>query len=99
MLAWNPEEAGRIIETYKLFEHRSPDLIMEKPESDSYQKVVNALTSIKSVNKTDAATLLTNFGTLGNLIQATEAKLNSCPGLGAKKAKMLVKVFNESFLK
>lgn len=119
MLAWTPEEAGKIIETYKLFENRSPDFIMEKSETDNYQKVkevkanreivfnifyflnqvVNALTSIKSVNKTDAMTLLTNFGTLGNLIQASENKLNACPGLGVKKAQKLVKVFNESFLK
>lgn len=39
MLAWTPEEAGKIIETYKLFENRSADFIMEKTESDSYQKV------------------------------------------------------------
>lgn len=39
MLAWTPEEAGKIIETYKLFENRSPDFIMEKAESDNYQKV------------------------------------------------------------
>lgn len=39
MLAWSPEEAGKIIETYKMFEHRNPELIMEKTESDHYQKV------------------------------------------------------------
>lgn len=39
MLAWTPEEAGKIIETYKLFENRSADFIMEKAESDSHQKV------------------------------------------------------------
>jgi DNA excision repair protein ERCC-1 len=51
------------------------------------------------VNKTDAMTLLTNFGTLSNLIQASENKLNSCPGFGQKKAAKMYKVFNESFLK
>ncbi|CRL04717.1 CLUMA_CG017777, isoform A [Clunio marinus] len=99
MLAWSPEEAGKIIETYKLFEKRGPDFIMEKSENDDYQKVINALTSIKSVNKTDAMTLLTNFGTLENLIQASENKLNSCPGLGVRKAQKISKVFNETFLK
>jgi ERCC4-type nuclease len=44
-------------------------------------------------------TLLTNFGTLGNLIQASENKLNSCPGFGLRKAQKMVKVFNEPFLK
>lgn len=44
-------------------------------------------------------TLMTNFGTLGNLIQASENKLNACPGLGVRKAQKIVKVFNEPFLK
>lgn len=40
MLAWNAEEAGKIIETYKLFEKRGPDLIMERVESNPHQKVL-----------------------------------------------------------
>lgn len=39
MLAWNADEAGKIIETYKLFEKRPPDLIMERAENDPHQKV------------------------------------------------------------
>jgi DNA excision repair protein ERCC-1 len=40
MLAWSAEEAGRIIETYKIFENKPPDMIMEKQESSPYQKVL-----------------------------------------------------------
>lgn len=39
MLAWSPEEAGKIIEVYKLFENKPPDLIMEKQETDSTSQV------------------------------------------------------------
>lgn len=39
MLAWTAEEAGKIIETYKMFENKSADFIMEKAETDSHQKV------------------------------------------------------------
>ena len=39
MLAWSSEEAGKIIETYKLFENRSPEMIMERAENDDYQRV------------------------------------------------------------
>lgn len=39
MLAWNAEEAGKIIETYKLYENRPPDLIMERAENVPHQKV------------------------------------------------------------
>ncbi|KAG5680414.1 hypothetical protein PVAND_009922 [Polypedilum vanderplanki] len=99
MLAWSYEEAGKIIETYKMFENASAERIQEKQETDSYQNVVNALTSIKSINKTDAMTLLNNFGTLENLIQASENQLYSCVGLGPKKAQKLHKLLNQNFLK
>ncbi|XP_014262184.1 DNA excision repair protein ERCC-1 isoform X2 [Cimex lectularius] len=39
ILAWNPEEAAKIIETYKSFEYKPPDMIMEKTESDSHIKI------------------------------------------------------------
>lgn len=39
MLAFSPEEAGKIIETYKLYENASAEKIQEKPESDSHLKV------------------------------------------------------------
>ncbi|KAL0832615.1 hypothetical protein ABMA28_000812 [Loxostege sticticalis] len=99
MLAWSPEEAGKVIENYKIFENKPPDQIMEKVENDPHQKIINALSSIKPVNKTDAMTLLTRFGTLENIIKATESKLAECPGFGATKAKKLYKALHEPFLK
>ena len=35
LLSWDAQEAGKIIETYKVFEHKPPDLIMGKQESTS----------------------------------------------------------------
>ncbi|XP_017087313.2 DNA excision repair protein ERCC-1 [Drosophila bipectinata] len=98
MLAWNHEEAGKIIETYKQFEKRPPDLIMERVESNSHQKLVTALTNIKPVNKTDAVTLLQTFGNLGNIITASEERLSQVIGLGPRKAKKLHKTLQEPFL-
>ncbi|XP_034108444.1 DNA excision repair protein ERCC-1 [Drosophila nasuta] len=98
MLAWNAEEAGKIIETYKQFEKRPPDLIMERVESNPHQKLVAALTNIKPVNKTDAVTLLQIFGNLENLINASEERLSQVMGLGPRKAKKLYKTLHEPFL-
>jgi DNA excision repair protein ERCC-1 len=39
MIAWTPEEAGKIIETYKMFEFAPAEKIQEKPETDSHSKV------------------------------------------------------------
>eukprot|EP00095_Tigriopus_kingsejongensis_P011266 snap_masked-scaffold526_size146413-processed-gene-0.13 protein:Tk11266 transcript:snap_masked-scaffold526_size146413-processed-gene-0.13-mRNA-1 annotation:"dna excision repair protein ercc-1 isoform x1" len=97
MLAWSPEEAGKILETYKQFEHKPPDLIMEKHQPDHHARLVEALTSVKSVNKSDAATLLAAFGTLARVTQASIEDLSMCPGFGPQKAQRLHKVFNETF--
>ena len=81
MLAWSAEEAGRILETYKTLEDKPPDLIMEKNNPDPHSKLVEALTSVKSVNKTDAATLIGAFGTMEGIVAASIEDLSMCPGM------------------
>ena len=97
MLAWSQEEAGKILETYKAFEKKPPDMIMEKANPDSHSKLVEALTSIRSVNKTDAATLLGAFGNLESIVEASIEDLSMCPGFGPHKAQRLHKVLHENF--
>ncbi|KAK7072930.1 Excision repair cross-complementation group 1 [Halocaridina rubra] len=99
MLAWSQEEAGRIIEIYKIFEHKPPDLIMEKQESNPYAVLIDTLTSIRSINRTDAMTLLSTFGSLDKIVGATQEELTLCPGLGPQKAARLHKVLHQSFKK
>ena len=97
MLAWSHEEAGRILETYKQSENKPPDMIMEKSNPDPHSKLVDALTSIKSVNKTDAATLISVFRTLEGIVNASIEELTLCPGFGPLKAQKLHKALHESF--
>ncbi|KAJ9593101.1 hypothetical protein L9F63_027657, partial [Diploptera punctata] len=99
MLAWSPEEAGRIIETYKIMEHKPPDAIMERQDSSPYLKIMNALTSVRSINKTDALILMRTFGSLENIIKASSESLFLCPGLGPQKANKLHKVLHQPFLR
>lgn len=98
MLAWSPEEAGQMIETYKVFENKPPDMIMEKQDVDPHTKLVSALTSVRSVNKTDATTLLSTFGSLEAVVKATKDSLSLCPGLGPSKASRLHNVLHQPFL-
>lgn len=99
MLAWNAEEAGKIIETYKIYENKPPDKIMDCSVTAPYQKLVNALTTVRSVNKTDATTLLSTFGTLKEIVNAPVNTLALCPGFGFQKAQRLHKVLHEPFLR
>ncbi|KAK6631152.1 hypothetical protein RUM43_014248 [Polyplax serrata] len=99
MLCRNPEEAGRIIERYKIYQNKPPDLIMEKKESDPYSRLITALTTIRSINKTDAAILLNTFGTIEELLKVSENRLSLCPGIGPQKASRLYKILHQPFLK
>nr|CAD7463838.1 unnamed protein product [Timema tahoe] len=101
MLAWSAEEAGKIIETYKMYENKPPDLIMERMDklSSPHQRLVSVLTSIRSINRTDATTLLSTFGSLERLLRASPETLALCPGLGPSKAARLHKVLHQPFLR
>lgn len=54
MLAWSPEEAGKIVETYKIFENKPPTSIMEREDENSHQNVslINKNAKIQSTNYT-----------------------------------------------
>ncbi|XP_044263146.1 DNA excision repair protein ERCC-1 [Tribolium madens] len=97
ILAWSAEEAGKIIETYKIYENKPPDNIMEKGESSPYIRLLQVLTAIKPINKTDAMNLIARFKTLEGIVKASEFQLAECPGLGPIKAKKLYSTLHENF--
>ena len=100
MCAWSYEDAGRILDTYKCFEHKSPESIMDKKivnKTSHYQCNLDALASIRTINKTDALSLISTFGTLENIVKSSKMQLNVCPGLGGTKAEALTKFFSKPF--
>ncbi|KAL4657026.1 DNA excision repair protein ERCC-1 [Arapaima gigas] len=99
ILAWSPEEAGRYLETYKAYEKKPADLLKEQVEKDFLSKMTDCLTTVKSVNKTDAITLLSTFSSLEGVINASKEDLALCPGLGPQKARRLYDVLHQPFLK
>ncbi|XP_065511299.1 DNA excision repair protein ERCC-1 isoform X2 [Caloenas nicobarica] len=99
LLAWSPEEAARYLETYKAYEQKPPDLLKERVEQDFLSRMTDCLSSVKSVNKPDALSLLTAFGSLANVVRASREDLSLCPGIGPQKAKRLFDILHEPFLK
>ncbi|XP_025892395.1 DNA excision repair protein ERCC-1, partial [Nothoprocta perdicaria] len=95
----SPEEAGRYLETYKAYEQKPAELLMEKVERDFLSRVTDCLTSVKSVNKTDTSSLLATFGSLAAMARASKEDLSLCPGVGPQKAKRLFDVLHEPFRK
>ncbi|KAL0268600.1 UNVERIFIED_CONTAM: hypothetical protein PYX00_010470 [Menopon gallinae] len=99
MLCRNPEEAGKIVERYKIYQNKPPDMIMEKKEADPHARLVSALTTVRSINSTDAAILISTFGSLEKILGASESRLSLCSGIGPQKASRLHKVLHQPFLK
>lgn len=98
MLAWSHEEAGRYLETFKAYEHKSPDIIRERTADDYMAKLTESLTQIRSVNKTDVLTLKSTFGSLEHIINAPTEALALCPGFGEQKVRRLQQAFTQPFI-
>ena len=64
VLAWSNDEAAQYVAALKLLEHRSAAAIREHMpgEEDTLARVVDCLTQIRSVNRTDALALMKHFG-------------------------------------
>lgn len=65
----------------------------------SSRRVASVLTTVRAVNKTDAASIGTAFGTLADALRANEAALDSVPGLGPTKVRRLHAAFTAPFLR
>jgi DNA repair protein Rad10 len=98
ILAWSPEEAARYLETYQTYEHKQADNIQQRVEGDYLSRLTDALTTIRSVNRTDVATLSTSLGSLANIMAASKQRLALCPGVGDKKVQRIFEAFHEPFL-
>ena len=97
MLSWSPEEAARYLETYKAYEHKPAELLMERTDSDFTSQAIDCLTSVHKVNKTDAVTLLRTFKTMAAILTALPEEMSLCPGIGLQKAQRLYDTFHEPF--
>ena len=99
LLAFSLEEAANYLETFKTYEGKPADLIKEKIQSNINLQVLDALQSIRRVNSTDSQTLLSNFGTIAGVADASQKNLAFCFGIGAQKAKNIHELFRQPFLK
>ncbi|CAO1622759.1 unnamed protein product [Sympodiomycopsis kandeliae] len=97
MVAWNNEQAARYLENFKMYEFKGPELIKERVKEEWTDQMADTLTKIKGVNKSDAATLLTRFGSFRRISQATSEQLSTIPGFGEIKVKRLREAFTTPF--
>lgn len=97
ILAMSNQEAGRYLETYKLYENKTDEMLQGVKATDYLTQLRNSLTTVRSVNKTDVVTLLSTFGSLSDIMKASADELRMCPGFGEQKADRLHQIFNTPF--
>ena len=97
VLAWSFVEAGRYIETLKAYQHKDAKAIMARSETDYFSVLSDTLTSVRTLNKNDASALSSAFGSVANILTASQEQLAVVPGLGARKVLDLHDILNRPF--
>lgn len=97
ILAWSEQEAARYLETYKAFDGKDASLIQKRAQTNFVDQVSDFLCTVRSVNQTDSGQLLSQFGSVKQMMAASEDELTLCPGLGEKKVKRLWEAFHKPF--
>jgi DNA excision repair protein ERCC-1 len=97
ILCWSAQEAGRYLELFKSYEHASPASIRAHQAESYRESLTEFITTPRSINKTDAASLISNYGTLKAAINAPSEELALIPGWGEKKVKDWCSAVREPF--
>eukprot|EP00158_Paraphelidium_tribonemae_P008475 Partr_v1_DN28586_c0_g1_i4_m73197 putative Excision repair cross-complementing rodent repair deficiency, complementation group 1 (Includes overlapping antisense sequence) len=105
MLAWSLEECAHVLTVFKQSEgNTTAESIRERivpsagSGSDFMARVTDSLTSIPGINKTDVVTLMTRFGSVKAISEASREDLLECPGLGERKVQELLAALHTPFL-
>jgi DNA excision repair protein ERCC-1 len=97
VLCWSAAEAARYVELYKSYEHASASAI-KGVESKSYtEKMVDFVTVPRSINKTDAVTIVSAFGSIKAAVNARPEEIAVVSGWGEKKVRRWCSVVDEPF--
>ena len=97
ILCWSAQEAGRYLELFKSYEHASPASIRAHQAESYRESLTDFITTPRSINKTDAASLISNYGTLKAAVNAQPEELALIPGWGEKKVKDWCSAVRETF--
>ncbi|KAK1967945.1 DNA repair protein rad10 [Colletotrichum sublineola] len=97
ILCWSAAEAARYLELYKSYEHANFSAIRGQQASTYAEKLVEFVTVPRSVNKSDAVALVSNFGSLKNAINADPEQIGIIAGWGTVKVNKWVRAVEEPF--
>ncbi|KAL8676302.1 MAG: hypothetical protein Q9186_007168 [Xanthomendoza sp. 1 TL-2023] len=97
ILCWSAQEAGRYLELFKSYEHASPTSIKAHQSTTYRDKLVEFVTTPRSINTTDATSLISAFGSIRAAINAQPEEIGMIPGWGEKKVQRWCQTVDEPF--
>lgn len=103
VIAWSFDEAGNYIAYLKLNEmarSKVSSSIQGIKKGDFNSNIVETLTTVRAINKTDVANLLANCKSFKDIVLAAtnENGLKQIPGLGDRKVQNLKTIFSNPFI-
>jgi len=97
ILCWSAAEAARYLELYKSYEHANASAIRGTESKGYAEKMVEFVTVPRSVNKTDAVSLVSAFGSIRAAVNARPEEIAVVGGWGEKKVRRWSGVVDEPF--
>ena len=97
ILCWSAAEAARYLELYKSYEHANAGAIRGVESKGYAEKMVDFVTVPRSINKTDAVSLVSAFGSIKGAINARPEEIAVVGGWGEKKVRRWCAVVDEPF--
>ncbi|KAL9610075.1 MAG: hypothetical protein Q9204_009106, partial [Flavoplaca sp. TL-2023a] len=97
ILAWSAQEAGRYLELYKSYEYASPTSIKAHQSTSYRDKLVEFVTTPRSINTTDATNLISAYGSIRAAVNARPEEIGIIPGWGEKKVQRWCQAVDEPF--
>lgn len=97
ILCWSAQEAGRYLELYKSFEGAAPTSIRAHQSTTYSDKLVDFITEPRGINKPDAVSLISVFGSLQRAVNAPPEEVATVPGWGEKKVQRWCTTVREPF--
>ncbi|TAQ89456.1 hypothetical protein B7494_g2197 [Chlorociboria aeruginascens] len=97
ILCWSAAEAARYLELYKSYEHANANAIRGVESKGYAEKMVEFVTVPRSINKTDAVSLVSAFGSVRAAVNARPEEIAVVGGWGEKKVKRWSGVVDEPF--
>ncbi|KAF7595429.1 ssDNA endonuclease and repair protein rad10 [Aspergillus hancockii] len=97
VLCWSAPEAAHYLELFKSSENSQPTAIRTQQAQSYKESLVEFVTAPRSINKSDAASLISTFGSLQNAINAQPEQISAVPGWGEKKVRQWCNAVSEDF--